>query len=437
MYKKISAFFLALALLCALLIGCGKAETIKDNSSHISKNESSFVESETSKIETSSETSSQKPVQSSSSQHIKVETSSNESKEIPVASVSSSQSVKVYSNPGNVGMMCFSLSMNYTTAYGEDLESRKKYFEEMANSGFFNQYILHLGEYFMDEVEIIAKAGGSFWINCTKQGALVDKNLDSYISDFEGIIDNLRKKGYADLLNGFFWDEPLWSKTISNEQFLKLTKGLYQKFGLRNFPVFAVGEFTRLNGNEDEVPPTTITQKVTTYSMRYLTDVAFDSYSVDVREGAGNEWMFNRWQKEVSPYVVDGKSYYTEHRRLITERAGHPVNFWHFPCAWDSSVSGGLNGIRKADEAYWIAHLDFMAQDVLDYEYPGGLCIYTFRRVDADSRDCFERRMDLKNENGEWAVWPDTEKYLTYSEKLRGWCEKFSSTKVGLKSLDT
>ncbi|MBE6788412.1 MAG: hypothetical protein E7539_01980 [Ruminococcaceae bacterium] len=340
-------------------------------------------------------------------------------------------------NPQDVGMMCFSLYMRSTDNLGGDVESRKKYFETMVNAGYFNQYLLPMDDWAVMEAEIIAKAGGSFWFITSKDGEMVDNRLDEYIEKIENKINELKEAGLDYALNGFFWDEPLLGSRISNDQFLKLTRVIYEKFGLRNFAVFATGEFTRLEGNEDELPPDIKIGKITTHGMKYLTDVGFDAYSTDVRDGApnGGEDQYKIWQKEISKGVVDGKSYYTEHRRLITERAGHPVNYWHFPCTWDDGLYGGLDGIMTADEGYWNAHLDFMAQDVLDYEYPGGICLYTFRRVDKDTRVCFERRMDLKDEKGEWLVWPEVEKYTTYSQKVRDWCKVFKEKKAGLLEL--
>jgi len=287
------------------------------------------------------------------------------------------------------------------------------------------------------EAEIIAKAGGSFWFITSKDGEMVENSLDEYIQRIENRIKELEAAGLEEYLNGFFWDEPLLGSRISNDQFLKLTRVIYEKFGLRNFAVFATGEFTRLEGNEDELPPDIKIGKITTHGMKYLTDVGFDAYSTDVRDEApnGGAEQYKIWQKEISPNVVDGKSYYTEHRRLITERAGHPVNYWHFPCTWDDGLYGGVDGIMTADEGYWNAHLDFMAQDVLDYDYPGGICLYTFRRVDKDTRVCFERRMDLKDENGNWLVWPEVEKFTEYSEKVRYWNKKLSETKVKITDI--
>jgi len=340
-------------------------------------------------------------------------------------------------NPNNVGMMCFSLYMRSTDNLGGDVESRRAYFEKMVNSGYFNQYLLPMDDWAVMEAEIIAKAGGSFWFITSKDGEMVENSLDEYIQRIENRIKELEAAGLEEYLNGFFWDEPLLGSRISNDQFLKLTRVIYEKFGLRNFAVFATGEFTRLEGNEDELPPDIKIGKITTHGMRYLTDVGFDAYSTDVRDEApnGGAEQYKIWQKEISPNVVDGKSYYTEHRRLITERAGHPVNYWHFPCTWDDGLYGGVDGIMTADEGYWNAHLDLLAQDVLDYDYPGGICLYTFRRVDKDTRVCFERRMDLKDENGNWLVWPEVEKFTEYSEKVRYWNKKLSETKVKITDI--
>lgn len=447
MLKKIFALTLAVMMFAALAVGCKPSNPQGGSSSkptsEIVSDVSSEPEAESSEM-TESDLGDEVGDNSSYWPYPwTIETDSAYFRDDPKAtqSVTSSESIKVYKNPTNIGLMCFSLSMNTTTAYGTDAASRERYFKEIVNEGYFNQYILHNSQYLLTEAKIIAEAGGSFWINATKSANTIDNNLDNYLQGLETAIKSLNDAGYGKLLNGFFWDEPFLGSGMSNEQYLKLTKAIYQKFGLRNYAVFATGEFTSLEGNEDELDPNTNIGKVTTHGMQYLTDVGFDAYSVDVRDGApnGGDSQFKKWQQSISPNVVDGKSYYTEHRRLITERAGHPVNYWHFPCAWDDGLWGGLGGIMKANEGYWIGHLDFMAQDVLSYDYPGGLCIYTFRRVSEASdpvlRVCFERRMDLKNDMGGWAVYSDVEKYTEYSKKLRKWCETFNSKKVELTTL--
>lgn len=440
MNVRIRGFVFALVMVISLcfFVSCGAKDG--DNvSSALVQSEAQGTQND---INTSGETKSENEENTSivETSSVSDETSSNNKKPVQrptdenqtsSASSSESQSIKVYRNPKNIGLMCYSLNMSTATAYGEDFESRKRYFEEIVNEGYFNQFILHAGQYLLTEAEIIAKAGGSFWIMCTKNGTDVEYALDAYVSVLERHINELEEAGYKNLLNGFFWDEPRWGNGISNDQYLTLTKTLYQKFGLRNYAVFATGEFTSFEGNEgalgigaDEM------KKISRKAMQYLTDVGYDSYCVDVRPGAdnGGDSKFPSWQYEISPNIVDGKTYYQEYRKELIEHCGHEANFWYYPTAWTTFLYGGLNGETNSNsEEYWIAHLDFMAQDLLTIDYPGGLCIYTFRRTDNDNNDAFERRMDLKAELGNWAVYPEYDKFETYCKKLRNWCSVFSS----------
>lgn len=443
MIKKLSAMVLMSILLFTVFVSCtGRTENDEISSAAL-QNESVYTQSDEkiASSEASSEEKNSSFVETSSMSSGKETSSGRKPVQMPThkeetSSETESESVKVFNNPQNIGLMCFSLSMSSATAYGDDFESRKRYFKEIVDAGYFNQYILHAGQYLLTEAEIIAEAGGSFWIMCTKSGADVEYALDAYVSVLERYINELEEAGYKDLLNGFFWDEPRWSNRISNTQFLTLTKTLYQKFGLRNYAVFATGEFTNFEGNEgalglgaDEM------QKISRAAMQYLTDIGFDSYSVDVREGAPNGNMYPDWQASLSPDIVDGKSYYTEYRKILQAHCGHKTNFWHYPSAWMGGLWGGVGGIKRPDEAFWSAHLDFMAEDILTLENPGGLCIYTFRRTDKDENVAFERRMDLKDESGNWAVWPEVEKYETYCAKLRKWCSIFSPKKANLVKL--
>jgi len=360
-----------------------------------------------------------------------IETDSAYFRDDPMAtqSVSNSESVKVYKNPSNIGLMCWSLSARNTNAYGNDKGAKLRYFKDIVDQGYFNQYMISGSD--LDEIKIIAESGGSFWIMSGNDGYVVENNLDGMIEGIELTVNNIKEAGYGDLINGFLFDEPLLGGDITNSQFLKLTKALYQKFGLRINSVFSTYEFTGVESNS-AINPDSNAQVVLPETLKYHTDVGFDAYSTDVRDGApnGGPSKFAEWQANCSPDVVDGKSFYTEHRKLLQKKAGHPVNFWHYPCAWTDFLWGGLNGQTHADEAYWIAHLDFMAQDLLEQEYPGGLCLYTFRRTNADTNEAFERHMDLKTELGNWAVYPDVPKYEEYCKKLRDWCEVFSSKKI-------
>lgn len=360
-----------------------------------------------------------------------IETDSALFRDDPMAtqSVSSSESVKIYPNPSNIGLMCWSLTERNLNYYGNDKASRLRYFKEVVDQGYFNTYMIGGGN--LDELKIIAESGGTFWMMTGNPGDQVDANLDGIIESTERTVKNFTEAGYGDIFNGFLFDEPLLGGDITNSQFLKLTKALYQKFGKRINTVFSTYEFTGVESNS-AINPDSNAQVVLPETLKYHTDVGFDAYSTDVRDGAtnGGEAKFKEWQANCSPNIVDGKTFYTEHRRVLQEKVGHPANFWHYPCAWTDFLWGGLNGLSNADEDYWIAHLDFMAEDLLKQEYPGGLCLYTFRRTTSDNNEAFERHMDLKTELGNWAVYPDVPKYERYCKKLREWCEIFSSKKI-------
>lgn len=452
MYKKILGVLLVLFVFSVFLTGCFNNQQVSSQSSDIAsgdslssqQNEGNFEAENSSKIETSSmqsnESSSSKPNTNNSNGNntstisrpsVNRPSNNNSSKEEDTSSVSSSESVKIYENPSNLGLMCYSLSMRSTTAMGQEKVKRKKYFQSIVDQGYFNQYLLRHDGDLLDNMQIIAESGGSFWfqIGASSKTAKPAYLLD-HLRDLERMVNKVRDAGYINLLNGFFYDEPfLGNSTLTNQEFADITKAIYQKFGLRMFAVFSTYEFTGVESNSTVNPDKKI-GVVNSVGLKYLTDVGFDAYSTDVREGAfnGGAAKFAEWQANCSKDIVDGKTFYTEHRKLLQKKSGHPINFWHFPCAWTEQPWGSLTS-GLTDEDYWVAHLDFMAQDLLSQQYPGGLCIYTFRRVDADTNEAFERHMDLKNEVGGWAVYDEVPKYENYCKKLRQWCGIFSSKK--------
>ena len=112
-------------------------------------------------------------------------------------------------------------------------------------------------------------------------------------------------------------------------------------------------------------------------AFEYLTDISFDSYSVDVRDGAANGDVIRKTAIEL-PGVVDGKTYYSELTKLLLRITGHPANVWYFPCAYTTSLWGGLDGLGRADEQYCVAHLEFFHDLLMQQDYKGGLFLYTY-----------------------------------------------------------
>lgn len=438
--KKVLCLFISVCFIFVFFIGCGTNNVEAESSAIASLDNSSIISDEqvntsskkeenssSSKNETSSyndSTSSKNDTGSTNSTN-STNTSSIKKPTKPTDNLSSSISVgtKVYKNPENIGLMSFSLNMNTTTALGNDYFSREYYFEQIVKEGYFNQYTLHVNDELLPQAKIIAKYGGSIWL----YAATSVKGLESYIPRVKEALAKLEENGLKDIVNGFFWDEPTLGNRMSLENLELITGTLYREFGLRNHAVFGTAEFTGVENNTSVSSSSKKQTKLTTQSIRYITDMGFDSYSIDVRDGASNggDYQFNKWRESCSENIVDGKTFYTEHRKALQKIANRPVNYWHWPSAWYDYLWGGLNGLTHADEGFWTAHLNFMARDVLDQDNPGGLCIYTFRRVDKDTNVAFERRMDLVDDNQEFLVYPDVEKYYIYSERLRFWKEYF------------
>lgn len=343
-----------------------------------------------------------------------------------------SKSVKQYKNPGNVMMMSYHLSMNWCTGYGEDFESRKAEFQDIVNAGYFNSYFLSTNNYLLTEAEIIAKAGGTFWLGASKTFKKDLNDINAYIKDIKFYVDMLNEAGYGDIFLGFHWDEPCYG-AMTSDDFLYQSEHLYKAFGKRIYPVFATGEFTDIEGNEQQLGQGA--QKIgkcLPYACKYLTDAGFDSYSVDVREikdgGVGNGTYINRMNQKY-PQIVDGKSYYTTMREVLQKHVGHPVNFWYYPTSYETYTWAGT----YADERFCLDHLNFMAEDLLKQEYPGGLCIYTFPRF----KDVvgFEGHMNVKDSAGNYMITYGT-KWETYSERLKEICKQFSGVKAKLSKLN-
>jgi len=441
MLKKILALMLAVVMLGTFAVGC-KKKPVENGSSDLTSGVTSDVISDPDEDVSSSiadeESSDLGDEVGDNSSYWPypwvIETQSalfrdtSEAKE----SVTQSSGIKEYSD---YMLMSYHLSMTFTTAYGTDDASREKEFAEVVAQKYFNAYRLPMDKYLLTEAKYVAEAGASIWLSPPEYNSAED-DLDEIIENVEFYINMLKNNGYGDIICGFQWDEPIW-RGQSNDDFLAITEALYKKFGLRNFPVFATGEFTNLEANENQLGvPGTSMGKVATAATKYCTDIGFDGYSVDVRDGAPNGSVYESW-KEVAPGINSGKTFYTELKKVLRKHVGHDANFWHFPCAYTTSLYGGLNGLMRADEDYCIAHLDFLAQDILDDEQGGGIVIYTYKDNAENALELgFQSHMDLKGSDGKWAIDPEITKWEKYSNSLRTWSDTFSSKETKLVKLD-
>ena len=321
----------------------------------------------------------------------------------------------------------------WTKNYGDSEEKRIEEFEDVMKSGYFNSIIVEIGYLNNDEFwRVISENDATVWLNC----------FDSFDSEVESIESWLLKRSEAiDVLKqneerwerflGFHFDEPVW-RGQSNADFLTMTKTLYEKYSKRIYPVFATGEFSRSEGNSQQIKlDAKNMKKVRVDALKYVTDIGFDSYSVDVRDGASNGDYIKKNQEEF-PEMVDGKSYYKVLAKKLASLAGHDVNIWLYPCAYTTSLWGGLNGATRADEDYCLAHLEFFRELLLEQEFQGGINLYTYTQFRDNNELGLQSHLVVKDENGNQKLLPDIEKWEKYSKRLSEICEEFKNTEAKL-----
>ena len=198
----------------------------------------------------------------------------------------------------------------------------------------------------------------------------------------------------------------------------------------------ATGEFSPIEGNAGITGDTVSDdRKIKPEAFRYITDVAFDAYGTDVRDGALNDDIARRY-KDIMPGIVDGKSYYREYTKRLLNMIDHNVNLWYLPCAYTCSVSGGLDGIKKADEDYCLAHLNFFYNELKTRTYSGGLMLYVYSLSDESEnkgtkglQHFFVVETDYDSD-GTYKIHPETPKWKKYSQRLREIVKEYNSTKV-------
>lgn len=340
------------------------------------------------------------------------------------------QSVKYY-NKGTVQLGAYQFRIDLCTAAGTDYESKLEEFADVVEEGYFNTYFLTLDEKILDQMKLVAESGGTVWLAGNRYD---DKtSIDTILDNIEFYLDFLDKYGYKDLVNGFYWYEPLWNGTMSNSEFLTLTKALYQKFGLRNFPTFAPRDFAGLTGNETEAEADA-EDKVLPSSLKYVTDISFTSYGVDVRDGVKpSDSTLKSWQTSISPSIKTSGDYYIGYTEKLQAYTGHAVNTWYYACAFETTVSVGLDGLKRADEDYCIGHLEFMANDVLKSEYQGGIVIHKYNVT--NSSYGFQRHLPLKDSRGKYKYYPSEDKWENYGQALKKVKAKFDATKANLAKI--
>ena len=435
MIKKILSVLLAALMLFAFATSCNRKPE-KDTSSKKKKPTSSQVSDVESTDDVSSSTMAEvesKDESDDSSYHpyeweLKTKSAFFRDTDEAKQSVSVSSSLKVYKNPNTPGLGCFHFNTGTCEAYGTDTESKFREFTQVVEAGYFNTYLLGAGTNLIRAAKIVAENGGTIWLSAGRFDSK-SSTIEVWGENQKYYLDLLKKEGLYDLVNGYYWDEPIWHGQ-TNDDFLTQSEYIYKNFGLRNFPVFACGEFSGSEGNPSIGVEADQMRKLAPYACKYITDAAYDSYSVDVRDGAPNANKYAEWTNAVGGKpITDGKSYYVQYKNHLKELINHPVNYWYYPTAYKTYLWGGLKGLQYADEDFCIAHVEFMAEDVLKEEYAGGLILYTYYDYHGKYTG-FASHCDVKDKDGNYLIYPDAEKWPNYCNTLRETTKKFNTVKV-------
>ncbi len=442
--KKFIAGVLLAAFAAFSLCACS-GDNNKDNISSAAGVESEVVTSETVSTGSQTEDISSNPQSSSSEKQEDDNKSSSSKPQVNISrpstnkndknsssetsSVTYSESAVSYGK-ADLQIGAYHFSPQWATNYGEGGDKSLEEFEDVVKMGYFNTFATKWGNLVNPEVwEICAENDLTVWMDTAKYDSS-EQTLDEYIADIDRYVSQLQENPeWWARFNGFHFDEPIWNGQ-SNADFLAMTQALYRKYGKRIFPVFATGEFTDYEGNELQINMNAKDmKKINPTALKYVTDVGFDSYGVDVREGANNGNKYSDWQK-VSENIVDGESYYVEHTNKLLSLFGHSVNVWYFPCAYTTSLWGGLNGLDRADEQYCLAHLNFFDSLLKKQTNQGGLFLYTYTQFSNASELGMQSHLVVRGADGKQKLRPSEQKWVEFSARIIELTKEYKKTEV-------
>ena len=433
-------------LLCAFasILICSCSKKTESNSSTVVETEKNSSIVTTSSVNTQMDSEPQ-----SSSSNKKEENSSEKpnSSQVENASTASSNSQSVKVAPADRKCVVF-CGMSYPTAnsYGDTREDTFREIADIAKAGYINSLsereYLELDEYW----DIVIKYDLTVWYS---QYALFDSTkiqedgttltIDEHLEYLYSVVDE-HIKPYPERwerFNGFWYDEKIW-RGQTNADFVTETKAIYQKYGKRNYAVLATGEFSGVEGNEELIgTKADEMDKILPSSFEYITDVGFDSYGIDVREGASNGNLAEKYKDEM-PGIYDGESYYREYTEMLLRLVGRDINLWYLPCAYTCTIAGGVGGIRKADEGYCLGHLNFFYNELENRKYAGGLMLYVYglseKSENAGIRG-LKYFLAVESEGytmDAYKIHPETPKWIYYSVRLRQIVKDYNSQKANI-----
>ncbi len=405
-----------------------ESEPEKESSSSKKESSSSKKEESSSKKEESSskkEESSSKNESNSSRPSMSVQRP---------GSTTNSQGIKVApANRNSVFLRGF--DKDAADSYGSHDEDGYREMQDIISAGYVNS-ISHT--YLLRETQFwnfVIANDLTVWYDATTLFDSSAKTLDSYLEYIYKTVDQhiFPHPDRWERFNGFIFDEKI-RRGESCEEFVTETQALYRKYGKRTFAILATGEFSDIDGNDGGAKQM---NKVGEDTLRYVTDVVFDSSKIDVRDGEHNADVKEKYQ-QLLPDVVDGKSYYRELTDLLIETVDHAVNIWFMPCAYNGITESNADGLERADEEFCLAQLNFFYEELSNYDNTGGLMIYSY---DLSSRDESKGLRGLKyrlvvenDEEGEeqYKIHPEAEKWIKYSERLKEIVYKFNTKKASI-----
>lgn len=419
MAKKIMSFVVILSSVLALACSCAKEPQLVSSAVTQSDKMSSIIvtssknEETSSKKETSSKTETSSKPEVSSKEQEDIETSSKKGVSRPSETESESVIVPV---KDTVGIGAFHFSPYWTYNYGKDKSTRYEEFEDVLKAGYFNSIIVNRSVFTDAEMwGICARYGVTVWMDMWSFYDSEKQSLDEYLSSIYEQIEVIKPYGeWWNLFQGFHYEETVW-RGQKNEDYLAVSKALYQKYGKRNFAVFALGEFEENHKYPDMTLEFANEKKIMhPSSFDYLTDVSFDSYGADVRD-EGPAISSSKFSE-----IYDGKSYYRVYTDVLKKATGHSANIWYFPTAFAVKSSG----ITIGDEGFCLGHLEFFHKLLMEQEHRGGLMLYTYQQFDEDDYG-LQSRLVLKDEEGNQKLRPNEEKWKRYSVRLKEITEEY------------
>ncbi|MBQ5816128.1 MAG: hypothetical protein IIW33_01570 [Oscillospiraceae bacterium] len=310
-----------------------------------------------------------------------------------------------YSAMDKCGMMIYHLSV----ARLGPSEIRR-----ISNKGYCNGYVTgvdtELGQTIM-QARLAQEFGDMIWLY---QGSFNSKKetLGEFMKKSEKGIKLLKEEGLWDTVAGFHWDEPLLHNP-SNQDFLDMTRALYEEYGKRIYPVFSTYEITGHKGNADDPSSNIQFEK---FASEFITDIGFDSYDYDVRPEFNDKQMGQiRKLQEKIPEIVDGQSYYRVYTQKLKDLMIGEPNIWFYPTAeyrwtWGQYFNG---------EDFCIAHLEFFLELLKEQKRPGGIHLYTWKSW-SYKRPALDVLLDRDN----------PERWARYEETIQRVCKEVREMKL-------